>query len=154
MRYREAMTATVLFSLLTVLCWRQLFFLDRVPVNGNVLRETYPNWCVTHAFLRAGRLPLWNPYRDMGEPHLADPKTMAGYPVSWLMAGFSRFLSFLKGWIYLHTLLAGLFAGLLCRRWFGDTPGAYVCATVAAFNGFVTAHTPYINLFASAAYLP
>src|SRR4026208_1765987 len=34
--------------------------------------------------LRAGRLPLWNPYSGSGEPWLANPQTGVFYPPAWV----------------------------------------------------------------------
>src|SRR5258708_26873509 len=34
--------------------------------------------------LHKGRLPLWNPYSDAGEPWLANPQTGIFYPPAWL----------------------------------------------------------------------
>jgi len=106
--FRSHAGAVIVFRLLVLLTWLPLYMRHQVPINGNVLREVYPNWSVTHSALRQGRLPLWNPNRDMGEPHWADPKTLAAYPLSWLFVGVSDFSKFLQGWIFVHTLLAVL----------------------------------------------
>ena len=97
---------------------------------------------------------MWNPYKDMGEPCLADPKSLAAYPLSWALAGVSSFSNYLKGWFLFHTILAAFFAGALSLRWFRSAPGALISASMAAFNGFFMAHGAYINFFASAAWLP
>src|SRR6266508_7051746 len=44
----------------------------------------YPLREYTAARLRAGELPLWNPYLFMGVPHLANPQAAVFYPGSWL----------------------------------------------------------------------
>jgi hypothetical protein len=150
----ELAGAVILLSLMVPLGWHWLYFKGEVPVNGNVLREVYPNWRVTHDQLNDGRWPLWNPYKDMGEPYLADPKSLAAYPLSWALTEVSSFSNFLKGWFLFHTILAAFFAGTLSLRWFRSTPAALISASMAAFNGFFMAHGPYINLFASAAWLP
>lgn len=129
-------------------------FLDgQIPINGNVIREDYPNWQLSRMSGQALRLPLWNPYRNMGEPHLADPKTTALYPPFWAFLPF-KYLNFFRAWILLHTALAAFFMGRLAYRWFGDAKASLAAAFIAGFNGFFMAHGYYPNLFASAAYFP
>ena len=151
---RSSLLGIILLCFLVPVGWRYLYFKGEIPVNGNVLREVYPNWCFTHSQLSKGRIPLWSPYKDMGEPYLADPKSLAAYPLSWVLCKIESFPNFLKAWYLFHTLLAALFAGMLCFRWYSNKPAAFICASMAAFNGFLMAHGPYINLFASAAWLP
>src|SRR5437764_915411 len=136
---REVAVGILVLGLLIPLSWRWLYFKGETPVNGNVLREVYPNWCFSHALLSKGHWPLWNPYRDMGEPHLADPKTMAAYPLSWILASVNHFCSFLQAWFFFHTLLAALFAAAISWRWHRHGPAAGVTALMAGFNGFFMA---------------
>lgn len=141
--------------MLFVLSWPFLFARGRVPVNGNVLREVYPNWVLTQNRIVARQVPLWNPHKNMGEPHLADPKTLAAYPVRWLLTFVApSFLAFFRLWVAFHTLLAGYFSYRLGRRVGLGAPSAVTGAVVASFNGFFMAHAVYPNLFAVAAILP
>lgn len=140
---------------LFVLSWPFLMAKGRVPVNGNVLREVYPNWVLTQNAIRAGEVPLWNPYKNMGEPHLADPKTLAAYPIRWILAFVApSFLSFFRLWVTFHTGLVLLFTYWLCRRYGLSEPAAGAGAILAGFNGFFMAHAVYPNLFAAVAYGP
>ena len=66
--------------------------------------------------IRAGGLPLWNPYAGLGRPFLADPETAAFYPPNWVFVvlpeGFALFL-----FLAFHFWLAGFFFLKLARRW-------------------------------------
>src|ERR1035441_4193744 len=68
------------------------------------------------AAIRAGELPLWNPYAGLGRPFLADPETAVFYPPNWVFVvlpeGFALFL-----FLAFHFWLAGFFFLKLARRW-------------------------------------
>jgi hypothetical protein len=68
------------------------------------------------ASIRAGELPLWNPYAGLGRPFLADPETAVFYPPNWafvvLPEGFALYL-----FLAFHFWLAGFFFLKLARRW-------------------------------------
>jgi hypothetical protein len=68
------------------------------------------------ASIRAGELPLWNPFAGLGRPFLADPETAVFYPPNWMFVvlpeGFALFL-----FLAFHFWLAGFFFLKLARRW-------------------------------------
>jgi hypothetical protein len=145
--------AVLLF--LIPLVWWHLFFRDQIPVDGNVLRVLYPN----RTFLLAHppsptHWPLWNPYRNMGEPFLADPITMAAYPPTWILSHVASMLTFFRLWVIGHTILAGGFMGLWVYKHTRDPSATIGAALVAMFNGFFTSRITLAHHFASAAYLP
>jgi hypothetical protein len=125
-----------------------------VPVDGNVIAESYPNWIMSRSLGAGSLLPAWNPWRDMGEPFLADPKTMAVYPVMRLLCGLSEFPAFLRTWVVLHTLLAAFFLGALAWRLHKSMAAAATAAVLAGFNGTFTGRVIFPNQFAAAAWLP
>ena len=144
----------VLFAL-TVLAWPNLFLKGELPMDGNVLRLFYPNWTFLHAHPPGlWQWPLWNPYRNMGEPFLADPQSLAAYPPMWLLCRLPSYLGLVRLWVLGHTLLAGYFM----RKWLlksgADPAAAAVSMTVVAFNGYFIAHGTLLNHFASAAFVP
>jgi len=139
---------------LLVASWHRLFLKRLVPIDGNTLTAAFPTWRALLSHRDGFHLPLWNPYRNLGEPLLADPQSMAAYPVSWLLSLLPRYLDFVTGWVTLHTLIAAIFMGLLARYWYRDRAAIAAAATVAALNGFFTARLTFPNHFAAAAWLP
>ncbi len=115
---------------------------------------SYPNWSMTRSLGAGCLLPAWNPWRDMGEPFLADPQTMAVYPVMRLLCGLSDFSAFLRLWVVLHTLLAAFFMGALAWRLHKSTAAAAAAAVLSGFNGTFTGRVTFPNHFAAAAWLP
>jgi hypothetical protein len=152
--FRNRLLILLSFLVLVILAFPDLFLKGWVPVNGEVMRFVYPNWTYIQSAFHAGHPPLWNPYRSMGEPFLADPRSMAVYPFLWLTASAGEFSLFLKIWILIHTALCAYFAYRLANRWLNDPVAAMTAAVVAGFNGFFLTHAPYPNQFATAAWIP
>jgi len=141
------------FALL-VAGWHRLFLNRLVPIDGNTLTFSFPTWRILLTHRDLLQLPLWNPYRNLGEPLLADPQTTAGYPLFWLLSALPRYVDFVSGWVTAHTLIAALFMGLLALRLYGERAASAAAAVVAGLNGFFTARLTFLNHFASAAWLP
>jgi hypothetical protein len=102
--------------------------------------------------LRAGRLPLWNPYSASGEPWLANPQTGVFYPPSWIFVA----LPFAKAYMLylaLHLVILGWGAyALFVRR---AAPGAALAGAVALMlSGPALSFLDVSNNFASFAWIP
>lgn len=115
----------------------------------------YPIFTYLADSIREGRLSLWDPYTNSGEPFHADPQKMVLSPLA-LLLGFAlnnTFLGFILMWL-IHWWCGGM--GMLwLARYFKATPsGAMVAAASYALSGFFLSHaehTPYIIV---AAWLP
>src|SRR5690242_18553511 len=127
--------------------WWPLFFNGKVPVDGNMLRMSYPNWVFARLFATPFHWPLWNPFRNMGEPFLADPQTMTAYPVSWLLNHTWNFHASLCAWVLVHTTIATVFTAKIVKRWYGDTCAAWVAAVVVGLNACFTSRLSIPNHF-------
>lgn len=136
------------------LLWRRLLLQGLVPVDGNMIAVTYPNWRLARSLWTQPRLPLWNPFRGMGAPHAADPITSALYPPLLLLSGLADFHDFLSVWVVGHTLLAAFFTGALAWRWYRNPRAALAAALLGGCNGFFTARVIFQHHFAAAAWLP
>ena len=91
------------------------------------LFQFYPARKFLGESLRAGTVPLWNPWFYCGTPFAADGQSAVYYPPNWLFAVLPLASTF--GWIAaLHTFLAGLFFTLYGRRtgwgWSASLTGA------------------------------
>jgi Bacterial membrane protein YfhO len=129
----------------------------RVPADvASDLRTQYLYWR-QFAFdeIRAGHLPLWNPYAFAGTPFLGDPQSALFYPPNWLNLFLSpeRAASWLT---VLHFFLAGYFTGLWCRRRGTSVAAAILAGVIYACCGpIVTNLRPgHIPLLCSAAWTP
>jgi hypothetical protein len=66
--------------------------------------------------IRAGELPLWNPYVMLGCPFLADPQAAVFYPPNWIFIILPE-LPALFFLLACHFWLAGFFFIKLARQW-------------------------------------
>ncbi len=97
----------------------------------------YPLYEYVQSELAAGRLPLWNPYENLGQPLAANPTTAVFYPGKLIF-----FLPFdyttLYGWFVSgHVLLAAFFAYRLAKAWRCSTEAAILAGICYAFGGNV-----------------
>lgn len=103
--------------------------------------------------LRAGRLPLWNPYAATGTPLFADPVHGVLHPCS-VVAAFLAPGDGLDPLIGLHVLAAGTGAAVLARG-LGATPLASIAAGLAyGLSGFTLSMTGNLPFLAGAGALP
>ena len=92
--------------------WRQIFT-DKawVPAGGGDLASfIYPMLQFTERHLKAGILPLWNPYLYGGAPFAADIQAMILYPVNWLFLLLSPEVNYrlVEILAFFHFFLAGV----------------------------------------------
>jgi len=78
--------------------------------------------------LKAGHLPLWNPYSASGEPWMANPQTAVFYPPAWLFLALPFATAYML-YLALHLALLGCGALLLFAR--RASPGAALIGAVA-----------------------
>jgi len=151
---RETLAAGGCGAVLLLLVWRGLLLEGLVPSDGNTIAFSFPHWSSTRELLGTWSWPLWNPWRNLGEPHLADPQSLALYPPFWLLAPLRGFASFLAGWVVFHSALAAGFTWRWVRESRGDAAAAAAGALVVALNAFFIARVTLPNHLAAAAWLP
>ncbi|HEV7919722.1 MAG TPA: hypothetical protein VGR02_02910 [Thermoanaerobaculia bacterium] len=78
--------------------------------------------------LRAGQLPLWNPYNASGEPWLANPQTGVFYPPSWVFLALPFAAAYML-YLLLHLLILGVTSFRLFAR--DASPGAAAFGAIA-----------------------
>lgn len=96
--------------------------------------------------LKAGQLPLWNPYALSGHPFLADVQSGVFYPLRLLsifLNGPERF-SFLalEFEVFFHFFLASLFTYFFAFRILRARIPALISAVVFGYGGYLTSYPP------------
>jgi hypothetical protein len=102
--------------------------------------------------LKAGHLPLWNPYSASGEPWLANPQTGVFYPPAWIFLVLpfpAAYMSFLL----LHLVILGWGSYLLFART-ASQGAAMVGAVALMFCGPTLSLLDVNNNLATLAWLP
>ena len=124
--------------------------------GGADVRALFVPWLTfAREALRAGKLPLWDPYHFGGYPFLSNPQVAFFYPPTWL-AWLLPVRYALSLQLALHLWLLGAGAWLLLRRSGTTQAGALLGAVTLAFSGFVGARifAGHLGLLATVAWLP
>jgi hypothetical protein len=105
--------------------------------------------------IRDGRLPLWDPYSNGGEPFFADPQKGLLSPLQLLLAltVHDVYLGFILHWL-LHWAWAGLGMVWLARRFATPPLGAALAGCAYALSGFFVSHAQHLPYLYVAAWLP
>ncbi|MHB1355706.1 MAG: oligosaccharide flippase family protein [Anaerolineae bacterium] len=103
--------------------------------------------------VRAGQVPLWNPYIVGGMPFLADGQHSMMYPFS--IPFYILPLANAYGWYaLLHTFFAGLFMYILARTLKAGRLGSIVAGTTFMFSGFMFIHNVFPMIEGAVVWLP
>jgi hypothetical protein len=126
------------------------------PTNGRTdpLQDDYPRRVIAQEMVRAGSLPLWNPYYLSGTPFLAT-EVLAGlfYPpnVIYYLMDPLRAFGLSAG---LHLFLAGLFMYLYLRSISLDRVSALVGAVTFELSGYFLINLMWLSRVFTAAWAP
>ncbi|HSR34828.1 MAG TPA: YfhO family protein [Anaerolineae bacterium] len=146
--------ALVALAILVLLFFWKIALTNRVLAGLDVFAYFYPYRDYASEALRAGRLPLWNPYLFMGAPLLANSQVAVLYPLHWPLLWLSAPKQ--VAWsIVLHIWLAGAGTFLLARRAMRlRLLPAFVSAAIFALGGFLGAQVEHVNQLNVSAWLP
>src|SRR6185437_15941603 len=103
--------------------------------------------------VRAGHLPLWNPYIFSGMPLLASAQGGLLFPPNWFYLVFSPAVA--TNLMVVSTyMIAALGAYLYARRTGASIAGAVTTSLIWQFGGFLMGQISHINIVHTAALLP
>ncbi len=138
---------------LSLWAFRATVFTNRVLGRGDALTYFTPYWGYRAEALRAGRLPLWNPYLFLGVPFLANPQAAVLYPLHWPLIWMQPERALVWS-LVIHTWLAGCFTYALGRRWRISRWGALTAAVLYMLGGHLAGHAGQINQVNVLAWFP
>ncbi|MCP4543689.1 MAG: YfhO family protein [Chloroflexi bacterium] len=151
---RDLLPILLLWGLVIALFWK-IALAGRVLAGGDIFTYFYPYWAEATRAIRAGRLPLWNPYLFMGSPFLANSQVGFFYPLNWLLWLLFPAHQSVHLTIVLHLCLAAL-NGYLWGRVslkLGQV-GAWTVGAVFALGGYLGAQVEHVNQLQGLAWLP
>lgn len=162
MARRPNLAAFLGYLLLTALFYLPLLLGLRTFAGGDFTHHFLPFSLFQQASIKAGQLPLWNPYTYGGHPFLADIQAAAYYPLSnallLLTLPFNSpaaRLYWLQVEAILHIALAGFFVYLLVRELTRTPWAGFLAGVLFAFSGYLTAYPPVqLAILRSAIWLP
>lgn len=148
------LAAWLALALATLIIAWPLGLTNRILAGVDAFTYFAPYWDFRMAALRAGQIPLWNPYLFLGVPFLANPQAAVLYPLHWPLSWLTAEQALVWSAL-LHLWLAAGFTYVLARRSFGlSRPGACLAASVFGLGGFTLAHIENINQLNTLAWLP
>ena len=153
MRKHEVLPAALALSIFIVLFWAGLFFTGRLPFFRDSSLQFYPWQEFATASIRAGELPLWNPYSLCGVPFLANLQSAVFYPLKVLFYIMPYEPAF-KMFFFLNMLLGALFTFALARSFKLSSWACLLSALVFVLNGHITNRLEFMSVFSASVWLP
>ncbi len=149
----DIISLVVLLALALLFFWK-IALTNLILAGLDVFTYFHPYREYAAQAIRAGHLPLWNPYLFLGVPFLANIQSAVLYPLNllflWLPAPKMVAYS-----ITLHIFLAGVFTYLYARRALKMSPSSgLVSGVVFALSGFLGAQAEHVNQLSVFAWLP
>jgi hypothetical protein len=127
---------------------------NRILAGIDALTYFTPYWAYRMAALRAGQVPLWNPYLFLGVPFLANPQAAVLYPLHWPLSWLDPAQALVWSAL-LHVWLAAGFAYLFARRSLGLTRLASLLSGILfGLGGYTLARIENINQLNALAWFP
>jgi hypothetical protein len=151
---RDALAVLSLWLLVIAFTWR-IGLAGRVLAGGDIFTYFYPYWAEATRAIRAGRLPLWNPFLFMGAPFVANSQVGFFYPLNWpLWLLFPAHRS-VHLTIVLHLCLAALNAYVWGRNSLAlGRLGAWTAGALFALGGYLGAQFEHVNQLQGLVWLP
>jgi hypothetical protein len=149
----DAVAVLLVTSLACLAAWDLLR--DGTMGGMDTVTAFYPWFSFLGEQLRAGHLPLWNPFQFAGTPFAADPESGWTYIPAMVLFTLLPLNAAANAYLLMHLLLAGLAAYALGRSVGMPAGGAFVAAIAYGYSGFYFGHNLCCFAYAAvAAWLP
>lgn len=149
--------AGVLLLILTLLFWNLRIFSGKNPAIEVGPVDLYisdtPMTEYGFAALKAGSLPLWNPYQFCGEPFLAVPYTVLFYPFHVVFL-FVDSLTSVEILFVLHMFFGGLSMWALMRHFGIGALGGLCAAVTFMWSGYMILSNILPTVFETMTWMP
>jgi hypothetical protein len=120
---------------------------------GDDMTQNYPLRVLAGREIRAGHLPLYDPYIWSGAPLLADWNAAAAYPLTWVFAVLPGVAAWTFGLVFTYAAAAiAMFAFLRALRL--RTVAAFAGALTFAFGGAMAAQVTHFGLVSGMSWVP
>ncbi len=131
-----------------------LAFGNGILTDYDLYNFFYPYWQYRAELIRAGHLPMWNPYLFTGVPLLANSQVGIFYPPNFLVMGLDAPRAVASSYLQ-HLCLAAAGAYLFLRLSVQlGAVGSFGGAVVFALSGFFASQAGHINQVQAAAWAP
>src|SRR5215469_1218156 len=152
-RRGDVVAVSVLVAL-AVLAFGLPSLLGRPVLPGDDLTQNYPLRVLAGQQIRAGHLPLYNPYIWSGTPLLAGWNAAAAYPLTWLFAVLPGEAAWTVGLVATYAMAAvGMYAFLRLGPRLRPV-ASFAGALTFAFGGAMAAQVTHFGLVAGMSWVP
>ncbi len=152
--WRKDILPLLLFFVLPILCFPELFFGQNTLYSGDLTRIHYPLRILAAEQWQAGQVPLWNPYVLLGFPLLAEGQVGILYPLNVLFLLPIPTYRALTLFVTIHFTLAATFTYILARSLNIGRAGATLGGLSFGFGGFLMAGVTNLNIMSGGVWLP
>jgi hypothetical protein len=152
--WRNDLVPLLLFLLLPLLCFPELFLQQRTLYRADLTWIHYPLRVLAAEQWKAGQVPLWNPYVLSGSPLLADAQIGVLQPLNALFLLPIAPYRALSLFVALNLTLAAIFTYVLARSLGIGRTGATIGGLSFGFGGFLMAQVTNLNVMSGAVWLP
>jgi hypothetical protein len=153
-RWRDDLAPLLLFLLLPLFCFPELFLQQRTLYRADLTWIHYPLRVLAAEQWKAGQVPLWNPYVLSGSPLLADAQIGVLQPLNALFLLPIPPYRALSLFVALNLSLAAIFTYVLARSLSIGRVSATVGGLSFGFGGFLMAQVTNLNVMSGAVWLP
>ncbi|MDM8531273.1 YfhO family protein [Anaerolineales bacterium HSG25] len=144
----------LLFLLLPMLAFADLFFQTKTLYKGDISWLHYPLRVLSAEQWLSGHVPLWNPYTLGGAPLLAEPQIGVLQPLNALfLLPIPSYFS-LTLFVSLNITLAAMFSYILARSLYLGRAGATMTGLCFGFGGVIMAQIINLNIMTGAVWIP
>ncbi len=132
--YADVVSCLVLLGLTIAGIWPQIS--GGVAIGLDSSTQFYPRYIYLGEHLRAGELPVWNPYQFAGTPFIGDPESGWMYLPAMILFTLLPMVLAAKGYVFFHLLFAGLGLYALARVLGMGYLGAVLAAISYEFSSY------------------
>lgn len=139
--------------LLGILYFYEPLFTDRTFFFRDLFLHFFPERNLFTQTIRAGELPLWDPYVHGGQPLLGDVQNLILYPTG-ILYFFLPLITAFNVEIVFHFLLCSAATYALARVLKLSPAAAFVAAILYTYNGYTLSLANLMNRLLAMPYLP
>ncbi len=152
-RYTDAAAVLLLLILTVIPQWSLLR--GGIVVGMDTATQFYPWYSYLGERLSSGDIPAWNPRLFSGAPFAGDPLSGWTYLPAMLLFTLLPLKAAATSYVFLHSIMAGLFTYALARVLRMGPSGALLAAVAYEFTGYLYVQNTCCFAFASVvAWLP
>lgn len=151
--FQNDLLAILLFFLITILFFARFLTGDLIIAFKDLSRYFYPLRWLMVAQVKAGHLPLWNPYIFCGFPLLATLQVCFFYPLTAIYYLLPFNLAF-NWYIILHYFLAACFMYAMLKHFKLGWSASFFGGFIFAFSGYLLSVSNMNTSLSSVIWLP